>query len=207
MEKKKKIQGHPSFLDCIMCGTEMICTNDVNEEMYRIDFVDCPKCKSQATVIYEDRGKVVSRIEWRRGEQTKLVPKVNREEVFDLIESVVDQLDNVVKETIDNVSENLEEDHQENDKIISRYRRKARKLLGMDLPDEVVFLVSDSGSIEMHRDAMEEGKEITVYDWNKGYTGKIVEVRPLTKRQHAIGVLVRESWEREMKKDDIRTGG
>lgn len=56
-------------MKCYTCETEMICTDDVNYIGNRIDFVKCPKCQSQADIIYGDNGKYIKSVNWRKNNE------------------------------------------------------------------------------------------------------------------------------------------
>ena len=53
-------------MKCHTCKTEMKCVNDVNEEIARIDWLECPKCKSTAEVHFGNHGEYVEKIIWKR---------------------------------------------------------------------------------------------------------------------------------------------
>ncbi len=53
-------------MKCLTCKTEMKCIDDVNEIHARIDFVECPKCKSKADIIYGNNGEYIKKVIWRR---------------------------------------------------------------------------------------------------------------------------------------------
>jgi Zn finger protein HypA/HybF involved in hydrogenase expression len=53
-------------MKCFTCHTEMECYNDVNNISTRIDFVKCPKCGSEANIIYGNNGEYIKKVEWFR---------------------------------------------------------------------------------------------------------------------------------------------
>lgn len=53
-------------MKCQTCKTVMKCVDDVNEVTQRIDFEECPKCKSTAEIYYGNNGEYVDRIIWKR---------------------------------------------------------------------------------------------------------------------------------------------
>ena len=54
-------------MKCFTCGTEMKCVDDVNEISTRIDFVECPKCKSKADIVYENNNcEYIKEVNWKR---------------------------------------------------------------------------------------------------------------------------------------------
>lgn len=44
----------------------MKCIDDVNGAQVRIDWFECPKCKSQAQVNYGNRGEHIESVQWKR---------------------------------------------------------------------------------------------------------------------------------------------
>lgn len=53
-------------MECITCKETMKCVNDVNDISIRIDWLECPKCKSTAEVIYGANGKYITKVTWKR---------------------------------------------------------------------------------------------------------------------------------------------
>ena len=53
-------------MKCHTCKTIMECVDDVNEDTFRADFLECPKCNSKATVTFGNRGEYISKVEWER---------------------------------------------------------------------------------------------------------------------------------------------
>lgn len=53
-------------MECVTCKTKMICVDDVNDMGARIDWLECPKCKSKAEIIYGERGKYIEKLVWKR---------------------------------------------------------------------------------------------------------------------------------------------
>ncbi len=53
-------------MKCITCATTMKCVNDVNDISIRIDWVECPKCKSKAEIQYGNNGEFMSKVIWER---------------------------------------------------------------------------------------------------------------------------------------------
>jgi Zn finger protein HypA/HybF involved in hydrogenase expression len=51
---------------CITCKTKMKCVDDVNNIHTRIDWEECPKCKSKAEIIYGNNGEYINKIVWIR---------------------------------------------------------------------------------------------------------------------------------------------
>jgi ssDNA-binding Zn-finger/Zn-ribbon topoisomerase 1 len=58
-------------MKCFTCKTKMVCFDDVNTISIRIDFVKCPKCGSEADIIYGNNGEYINRVDWRRGQVNK----------------------------------------------------------------------------------------------------------------------------------------
>ena len=55
-------------MKCFTCKVDMVCVDDVNFEGVRIDFMECPKCKSSADISY-DRNMNIKEINWSRDER------------------------------------------------------------------------------------------------------------------------------------------
>ena len=53
-------------MKCITCKTVMKCIDDVNGASVRIDWLECPKCKSQAEVVFGQNGKYIEKVTWNR---------------------------------------------------------------------------------------------------------------------------------------------
>ena len=53
-------------MKCFTCKTEMICEDDVNDIIVRIDWEKCPKCGSKAEIDYGEQGEYVNKIIWER---------------------------------------------------------------------------------------------------------------------------------------------
>lgn len=53
-------------MKCLNCKTEMNCVDAVNEIGVRIEFVECPKCKSRANIIYGNNGEYIKEVNWWR---------------------------------------------------------------------------------------------------------------------------------------------
>lgn len=53
-------------MKCFTCKTEMECVDDVNQEHIRIDWFQCPKCGSKATMIYQGNRGYVTEVKWER---------------------------------------------------------------------------------------------------------------------------------------------
>ena len=53
-------------MKCLTCGESMKCINDVCEESARIDFVECPKCNSAATICFDVKEGFITKVEWKR---------------------------------------------------------------------------------------------------------------------------------------------
>jgi Zn finger protein HypA/HybF involved in hydrogenase expression len=53
-------------MKCFTCKTEMKCTDDINEETVRIDWLECPKCNSNAYVSYGNHGEYIEKVVWKR---------------------------------------------------------------------------------------------------------------------------------------------
>lgn len=53
-------------MKCITCKTEMKCIDDVNEISTRIDWLECPKCKSKAEVTFGSNGEYIEKVIWDR---------------------------------------------------------------------------------------------------------------------------------------------
>ena len=53
-------------MECFTCKSKMKCTDDINEITTRIDFMECPKCKSTASIIYGENGKYINEVIWNR---------------------------------------------------------------------------------------------------------------------------------------------
>lgn len=55
-------------MKCLTCKEKMECINDVNNVSVRIDWLECPKCKSTAQVEYEVNGEHISirKVLWER---------------------------------------------------------------------------------------------------------------------------------------------
>ena len=51
---------------CLTCKTEMMCIDDVNDIGTRIDWVECPKCKSKAEIQYGNNGEYILKVIWTR---------------------------------------------------------------------------------------------------------------------------------------------
>lgn len=43
-------------MECMACGKTMVCYDDINDEIYRIDWLKCPKCGSWAEITYNKKG-------------------------------------------------------------------------------------------------------------------------------------------------------
>lgn len=60
-------QKHQTQYECLTCHEKMICVNDVVEETTRLDFLECPKCKSSAEVAYNPKGTpYITNFRWWR---------------------------------------------------------------------------------------------------------------------------------------------
>jgi hypothetical protein len=44
----------------------MKCTDDVNQETVRIDWLECPKCGSKAEIRYYNHGECIEKAIWIR---------------------------------------------------------------------------------------------------------------------------------------------
>ena len=53
-------------MECYTCHEQMKCVDDVNEISIRIDWFECPKCKSKADVEYGQNGKYITKVTWKR---------------------------------------------------------------------------------------------------------------------------------------------
>ena len=53
-------------MKCMTCKTEMECIDDVNNNEIRIDWLECPKCKSRAEVIFGNCGEYIKKVIWNR---------------------------------------------------------------------------------------------------------------------------------------------
>lgn len=53
-------------MECLTCKIRMVCVDDVNDTSIRLDFMECPKCNSKATIEYGDNGKYIEVVTWRR---------------------------------------------------------------------------------------------------------------------------------------------
>ena len=53
-------------MKCYTCKSKMKCIDDVNTNQVRIDWYECDKCKSTATIVYGDNGKYIKDVEWKR---------------------------------------------------------------------------------------------------------------------------------------------
>ena len=53
-------------MECFTCKTTMKCINDVVTETIRLDFKECPKCKSVATITMHPRKNYITKVEWKR---------------------------------------------------------------------------------------------------------------------------------------------
>ena len=45
-------------MDCMTCGDEMICYDEVNDETLRIDWFRCVRCSSWAEIAYNKKGLI-----------------------------------------------------------------------------------------------------------------------------------------------------
>ena len=54
-------------MNCLNCKTEMKCIDDVNEISVRIDWEECPVCKSQAEIIFDRNDMSIEKIIWTKG--------------------------------------------------------------------------------------------------------------------------------------------
>lgn len=52
-------------MNCLTCNTKMICVDDTNGAPIKIDWLECPKCKSSAEVTYDSQGNKDTVI-WKR---------------------------------------------------------------------------------------------------------------------------------------------
>lgn len=52
-------------MKCINCGEEMKCCDDVNNSGFRVDWLKCPNCKSEAEIIYKNNGSI-NKLTWKR---------------------------------------------------------------------------------------------------------------------------------------------
>lgn len=43
-------------MECMACGKTMVCYDDINDEIYRIDWLKCPRCGSWAEITYNKKG-------------------------------------------------------------------------------------------------------------------------------------------------------
>jgi hypothetical protein len=53
-------------MKCHTCKTRMECTSDVNEINIRIDWLECPKCKSTSEVHFGNNGEYIEKAIWNR---------------------------------------------------------------------------------------------------------------------------------------------
>jgi len=52
-------------MQCLTCGEQMKCYNDVNDISVRIDWEQCPKCGSWSQIEYNSKGQQ-ERVLWLR---------------------------------------------------------------------------------------------------------------------------------------------
>ena len=52
-------------MDCMTCGDEMICYDEVNDETLRIDWFRCVRCSSWAEIAYNKKGHK-EQVKWKR---------------------------------------------------------------------------------------------------------------------------------------------
>lgn len=53
-------------MKCYTCKSTMRCYDDINNEMSRVDYYECTKCKSKALVIYGNNGEYINKVVWER---------------------------------------------------------------------------------------------------------------------------------------------
>jgi len=53
-------------MECFTCHERMVCYDDINDETQRYDWLKCQKCGSWAEIEYEQHGKIISRVTWKR---------------------------------------------------------------------------------------------------------------------------------------------
>lgn len=59
MEEQLDMVGY-----CVKCRTKMDCIDDINYDTVRIDYYQCPNCKSQETVQYNPHSMELIKLEW-----------------------------------------------------------------------------------------------------------------------------------------------
>ena len=53
-------------MECFTCKAEMKCIDDMCQETYRADKVQCPKCGSVALITYNPKKGYIEKVEWHR---------------------------------------------------------------------------------------------------------------------------------------------
>ena len=53
-------------VECFTCKTAMKCVSDVVTETIRLDFEECSKCKSVATITVHPQKNYITKVEWKR---------------------------------------------------------------------------------------------------------------------------------------------
>lgn len=51
-------------MECFNCKTVMECYDDVNYVSVRIDWLECPKCESQAEIVYNTNDNSIKKLSW-----------------------------------------------------------------------------------------------------------------------------------------------
>jgi DNA-directed RNA polymerase subunit RPC12/RpoP len=55
-KESKPYQKRATEYECMTCHERMVCVDDVVTQSLRLDFLECPKCKSRAEVEYNSYG-------------------------------------------------------------------------------------------------------------------------------------------------------
>lgn len=54
---------------CLKCNTQMDCVDDVVTTFLRVDWFECPVCKSKAEVHYDVKTMEMTNFNWKEGKQ------------------------------------------------------------------------------------------------------------------------------------------